>query len=183
MQFESTQIQGVVVIRPEQFADERGYFVRTWGQDVFEARGLNPRVVQRNLSFNASSGTLRGMHFQRAPYAEVKLVSCVAGSIYDVAIDLRPESASFGSWVGCELQASTGTMLYIPEGCAHGYLTLEPDTSVEYLLSEFYRPECADGVRWNDPFFAIRWPIEPSIMNARDGSWPDFQPSTVGTGV
>jgi dTDP-4-dehydrorhamnose 3,5-epimerase len=175
MRFEDTTVQGVVLITPEQFADERGFFARTWGQDIFEARGLNPHVVQRNLSYNRQVGTLRGMHYQRAPYSEVKLVSCLIGRIFDVAMDLRQDSPTFGKWFGAELRADTGAMLYVPEGCAHGYVSLEPDTTVEYLISEFYRPESAAGVRWDDPFFGVRWPMQPTLMNARDRTWPDFE--------
>ena len=114
------------------------------------------------------------MHFQRAPHAEVKLVSCTAGAIFDVAIDLRPDSKTFGRWVAAELRAETGAMLYIPEGFAHGYLSLEPDTRVEYLMSAYYAPQAAGGVRWNDPAFGIEWPKTPQVMNERDRSWPDF---------
>jgi dTDP-4-dehydrorhamnose 3,5-epimerase len=174
MHFEHTFISGVVLITPERFADERGFFVRTWGQDVFEAQGLCSRMVQRNLSFNKDVGTLRGIHFQRPPHAEVKLVSCTIGAIYDVAVDLRQDSPTFLKWFGAELRPETGVMLYVPEGCAHGYLTLEPNTTVEYLMSAFYQPDAAGGVRWDDPCFGVRWPIPPVVMNPRDRSWPDF---------
>lgn len=177
MRFLNTNVEGVMVITPDQFDDERGFFARTWALDEFEAHGLQTRMVQRNLSYNRASSTLRGMHYQRSPYAEVKLVSCLVGAVYDVAADLRPESLTFGKWFGVELRAETGTMLYVPEGCAHGYLSLEPDSSVEYLISEFYHPEAAAGVRWDDPFFGIGWPRQAAVMNARDASWPDFEPS------
>jgi dTDP-4-dehydrorhamnose 3,5-epimerase len=121
------------------------------------------------------AATLRGMHFQRAPHAEVKLVSCTAGAIFDVAIDLRPDSKTLGKWVAAELRADTGAMLYIPEGFAHGYLSLEPATRVEYLMSAYYAPQAASGVRWNDPAFGIKWPVQPAVMNERDRSWPDFK--------
>jgi dTDP-4-dehydrorhamnose 3,5-epimerase len=177
MQFKHTDVEGVVVILPDQYDDERGFFARTWALDEFEAHGLQTRLVQRNISYNRTPGTLRGMHFQRAPYAEVKLVSCLVGAVYDVAVDIRPGSPTFGKWFGAELRADNGKMLYVPGGCAHGYLSLEPDSTVEYLISEFYHPEVAGGLRWDDPFFQIRWPREPSVMNARDRSWPDFKPS------
>jgi dTDP-4-dehydrorhamnose 3,5-epimerase len=177
MQFESTAVAEVYLVRPDRFDDERGYFARTWGADEFEARGLSTRVVQRNLSFNTHTGTLRGMHYQRPPYAEVKLVSCLVGAIFDVAIDLRPDSPTYCRWVGAELRADSGAMLYVPEGCAHGYLTLEPRTTVEYLVSELYHPEAAGGVRWNDSHFGVRWPAEPTLIAQRDRSYPDFQPS------
>jgi dTDP-4-dehydrorhamnose 3,5-epimerase len=181
MRFEQTHIPGVVLITPEQIADERGFFARTWGQDVFAAHGLDAPMVQRNVSHNRRAGTVRGMHYQRTPHAEIKLVSCISGRIFDVAIDLRTDSPAFGKWYGAELSESTGAMLYIPEGCGHGYQTLDSDTRVEYLISEYYHPECAAGVRWNDPFFAIHWPLAPTAMNERDRSWPDFAPATSGT--
>ncbi len=168
-----------MLITPERFQDERGYFATTWVQDEFEAAGLRSPCVQRNVSYNRLAHTLRGMHYQRSPYAEVKLVNCLIGAIYDVAVDIRPDSPTFGSWFGAELRAETGAMLYVPEGCAHGYLSLEPDSTVEYLISEFYHPESAAGLRWNDPFFNIQWPHEPRVLNDRDGSWPDFVPALV----
>jgi dTDP-4-dehydrorhamnose 3,5-epimerase len=180
MRFEETPVAGVVVITPDRFDDERGFFARTWGVDEFEARGLQGRVVSRNLSYNREPGTLRGMHFQHPPYQEVKIVSCLIGSVFDVAVDLRPESATFGKWFGTELSQANGTMLYVPEGCAHGYLSLAPDSTVEYLISEFYHPEAAGGLRWDDPFCNIRWPREPRMMNARDRTWPDFMAEEVG---
>jgi dTDP-4-dehydrorhamnose 3,5-epimerase len=183
MRFQETNVEGVRLITPDQFDDERGYFARTWAQDEFETKGLETRMVQRNVSYNRAPGTLRGMHFQREPYPEVKIVSCMIGAIYDVAIDIRPESRTFGQWYGAELRAQTGVMLYVPRGCAHGYLSLEPDSTVEYLISEFYHPEVAGGVRWDDPFFNVQWPARPAVMNARDATYPDFQraESRVGT--
>src|SRR5438270_3833066 len=158
MIFTTTDIEGVVVITPERIPDDRGFFAKTWGQDDFESFGLNPQMVARNVSYNREKGTLRGMHFQLAPHQEAKLVSPLVGSIYDVAIDLRPESASYLKWVGKELHAETSEMIYIPEGCAHGFVTLEPRIHVEYLISAFYAPHAAGGVRWDDPLFAISWP-------------------------
>jgi dTDP-4-dehydrorhamnose 3,5-epimerase len=175
MKFESTDIDGVVLITPDRFHDERGFFAQTWGQIDFEAQGLRPCMLARNLSYNRVAATLRGMHFQRAPHAEVKLVSCTAGAIFDVAIDLRPDSKTRGKWVAAELRADSGAMLYIPEGFAHGYLSLEPETRVEYLMSAYYAPQAAGGVRWNDPAFGIKWPMQPEVMNERDRSWPDFK--------
>ena len=174
MIFQSTDIDGVVLITPEPIADERGFFAKTWGQDDFEAHGLNTRIVARNLSYNRDRATLRGMHFQHPPHAETKLISCIAGSIFDVAIDLRRDSPTCGRWVGARLRAESGAMLYVPEGFAHGYLTLEPQTTVEYLISEFYAPHAADGVRWDDPTFGITWPLEPEVINQRERTWPDF---------
>ena len=175
MRFQETNVEGVWLITPDQFDDERGFFARTWAQDEFENRGLEGRMVQRNVSYNRRRGTLRGMHFQREPHPEVKVISCTIGAIYDVAIDIRPESPTFGQWYGAELRADTGAMLYVPRGCAHGYLSLEGDSTVEYLISEFYHPEVAGGVRWNDPFFNVLWPAQPVVMNERDATYPDFQ--------
>jgi dTDP-4-dehydrorhamnose 3,5-epimerase len=175
MRFQETNVEGVWLITPDQFDDERGFFARTWAQDEFETRGLETRMVQRNVSYNRHGGTLRGMHFQREPYPEVKVVSCTIGAIYDVAIDIRPESPTFGQWYGAELRAETGAMLYVPRGCAHGYLSLEADSTVEYLISEFYHPEVAGGVRWDDPLFNVRWPARPTVMHERDATYPDFQ--------
>ena len=174
MRIEDTRVDGVRLITPQRFPDDRGYFVVTWAEDLFTQHGLTARVVQRNLSYNRAQHTLRGMHFQRAPHAEVKVVSCLVGAVYDVAIDLRPDSPSYLQWFGAELRADSGTMLYVPEGCAHGYLTLEPDSTVEYLVSEFHHPESADGVRWDDAAFGIRWPARPVVMAPRDANYPDF---------
>jgi dTDP-4-dehydrorhamnose 3,5-epimerase len=181
MRFEQTSVDGVWLVTPDRFDDERGFLARTWGLDEFEAHGLHGQIVQRNVSYNRAAATLRGMHFQRAPFAEVKLVSCLVGAIYDVAVDIRPESPTFGRWFGAELRGETGAMLYVPAGCAHGYLSLVPDSTVEYLLSEFYHPEVADGIRWDDPFFGIRWPAEPAVVNARDRTWPDFRVPEMAT--
>jgi dTDP-4-dehydrorhamnose 3,5-epimerase len=177
MRFQETSVQGVLLITPDHFDDERGFFQRTWACDEFEAHGLETRMVQRNVSYNRARHTLRGMHFQREPFGEVKLVSCAVGAIYDVAMDMRPESPTFGQWFGAELGRDNGALLYVPRGCAHGYLSLVPDTTVEYLISEFYHPEVAGGIRWDDPFFNVVWPAEPSVMHARDASWPDFEPA------
>ncbi|MBV9580442.1 MAG: dTDP-4-dehydrorhamnose 3,5-epimerase [Chloroflexi bacterium] len=179
MRFQETKIAGVVLITPDRFDDERGYFARTWGLDDFEAQGLTTRVVSRNVSYNRENGTLRGMHFQHPPYSEVKVVACLIGSVFDVAVDLRPDSPTFGEWYGAELTQGNGAILYVPEGCAHGYLSLVADSTVEYLISEFYHPEAAGGLRWDDPFCKIQWPAEPKFMNDRDRTWPDFIPDEV----
>lgn len=179
MRFQETPIQDVVLITPDHFEDERGFFQRTWASDELEAHGLEPRMVQRNVSFNRARHTLRGMHYQHEPYGEVKVVSCPLGAIYDVAIDIRPDSPTFGKWFGAELRQDNGTMLYVPRGCAHGYLTLETGSTVEYLISEYYHPEVAGGLRWDDPFFGVQWPASPSVINARDASYPDFQPREI----
>jgi dTDP-4-dehydrorhamnose 3,5-epimerase len=177
MIFATTPVPGVVLVTPNRFADERGFFSVTWDQGEFASNGLNPIFVQRNLSGNREPGTLRGMHYQREPHAQAKLVACLTGAVYDVAIDLRPDSPTYRQWFGAELSPETGTMLYIPEGFAHGYETLEPNSTVEYLMSGLYAPASADGVRWDDPAFTIRWPIPPTVMTERDRTWPDFDPS------
>lgn len=180
MRIEDTSIPGVKLITPQRFSDERGYFSSTWAANTFADAGLDTPMVQRNVSFNTHQHTLRGMHFQRDPHAEVKLVSCLVGAIYDVAIDLRPASPTYCRWVGAELSADAGSMLYIPAGFAHGYLTLTGDTLVEYLVSTYYAPQAAGGVRWDDPAFGIRWPAAPSCINDRDNAYRDLQPVPSG---
>jgi dTDP-4-dehydrorhamnose 3,5-epimerase len=179
MRFEETTIPGVLLITPERIPDERGFFVRTWAEDEFEAHGL-AHMVARNLSYNRAHGTLRGMHFQRQPRAESKLVCALAGAIYDVAVDLRPDSPTYQRWIGTELRAETGAMLYVPEGCAHGFISLDPETTIEYLISAYYAPHASGGVRWDDPQFGIRWPIQPTVISQRDRNWPDFELSAIG---
>jgi len=154
--------------------DDRGFFARTFCRQEFEERGLNPRVVQCNVSFNKRKGSLRGMHFQTSPYAEAKLVRCTAGSIYDVIIDLRPSSPAFKKHLGVELSARNRKMLYIPEDFAHGFQTLEDDTEVFYQMSQYYSPEHSRGVRWDDPAFGISWPPGERIIIERDRTYPDF---------
>ena len=161
-------------VLPEPNQDERGFFARTWCQKEFEAHGLNSRLVQCNLSGNTREGTLRGMHYQVEPYAEAKLVQCTRGKIYDVVLDLRPDSTTYKEWIGKTLSAEEHGMLYIPEGCAHGFLTLTDETEVFYQMSEFYKPEAARGVRWNDPAFQIVWPAAVQVISDRDRAYPDF---------
>ena len=172
--FIEIQLQGAYIIEPEKLEDERGFFARSWCEREFDAHNLNPRTVQCNISFNSKKGTLRGMHYQAAPRAEAKLVRCTRGAIYDVVIDLRPESPTLGKWYGIELTPGNGLMVYAPEGFAHGFQTLEDSAEVFYQISEFHAPECARGVRWNDPAFAIEWPISEPIMLKRDRNYPDF---------
>jgi dTDP-4-dehydrorhamnose 3,5-epimerase len=162
------------VIELEKRADQRGFFARTFCQQEFEAHGLNSRVAQCNVSFNKRKGTLRGMHFQAAPFAEAKLVRCTSGSIYDVIIDLRAPSATFKQNFAVELSAENGKMLYVPEEFAHGFQTLEDDTEVFYQMSRHYSAEHARGVRWNDPAFGIEWPAGGRIIIDRDQEYPDF---------
>jgi dTDP-4-dehydrorhamnose 3,5-epimerase len=173
MIFQSTDIGGVWVIEAERLGDERGFFARTWDADEFTERGLNARLVQCSISYNRVHGTLRGLHFQAAPYEEAKLVRCTSGAVFDVAVDLRPDSPTYGDWFGIELSAENRRALYVPEGCAHGFLTLDDDCEVHYQISQHYVPAAARGARWNDPAFGIRWPGEVIVINERDRSYPD----------
>lgn len=176
MIFTETPLRGACVIDPEPVADERGFFARVWCEREFQEHGLNPRLAQCSVSFNARKGTLRGMHYQDAPHAEAKLVRCTAGAIYDVVVDLRSDSNTFMQWFSVELSAESRRMLYIPEGMAHGFITLTDGAEVFYQISEFYAPEQVRGVRWNDPAFGIRWPIEIAMISPRDRAYPDFSP-------
>jgi dTDP-4-dehydrorhamnose 3,5-epimerase len=174
MIFTPTSLPGAFVIEPEKFSDARGFYARLWDQKEFASHGLNPRLVQSDVSFNHKSGTLRGMHFQSAPNAQAKLVRCTAGAIHDVIIDLRPDSPTFTRHVGVELTAANHRLLYVPEGFAHGYLTLKDNTEVAYQMSEHYAPASGGGVRWNDPAFAIAWPGPVNVVLPRDNFYPDF---------
>jgi len=174
MIFIETKLKGAFIIEPEPLGDERGFFARTFDQKEFEAHGLNPRVMQCNISFNKKKGTLRGMHYQIAPYQEAKLVCCTKGAIYDVALDLRLDSPTLKQWIAVELTAENRRMLYIPEGFAHGFQTLEDNTEVFYQMSEFYHPESAKGVRWNDPAFGIVWPDDIRVISDKDRQYTDF---------
>jgi len=176
MKFLPIALEGAWLVEIEPVADERGFFARTWCAEEFRERGLNPQWAQCGRSFNKRRGTLRGMHYQEQPHAEVKLVRCSSGAIFDVIVDLRPGSPSYCKWFSVELSASNGKMLYIPEGLAHGFQTLADDTEVFYQISEPYRPESARGVRWNDPAFGIQWPLRDPILSQRDRSFPDFKP-------
>jgi dTDP-4-dehydrorhamnose 3,5-epimerase len=175
--FTETKLKGAFIIEPELLKDERGFFARTWCMREFESHGLNPRLVQCNISFNERKGTLRGMHYQLPPHPETKLVRCTMGAAYDVIIDLRPGSESFSQWLSVELTADNRRTLYIPEGFAHGFQTLVGNTELFYQMSEFYDPECATGIRWNDPTFRIDWPLKDKIVSHKDGSYADFQHS------
>jgi dTDP-4-dehydrorhamnose 3,5-epimerase len=174
MIFTETRLPGAFVIDLEQFEDERGFFARCWSEEEFTDRGLNSKLVETNLSVNWKEGTLRGMHFQIAPHAQPKLVRCTAGAIYDVFIDLRPESETFKQWSAVEVTAANRRQIYIPEGFAHGFQTLVKNTEVLYQMSAPYVPESARGVRWNDPAFGIDWPRAKRIIIARDQTYPDF---------
>jgi dTDP-4-dehydrorhamnose 3,5-epimerase len=172
--FNETKLKAAFAIELQKQEDERGFFARSWCQRDFAEHGLNSKLVQCNISFNQMKGTLRGMHYQVAPHEEAKLVRCTRGALYDVIVDLRPASPTFMQWLGIELTAENHRMLYIPEGFAHGFQTLSDDTEVFYQMSEFYHPECARGVRWNDPAFNILWPVEEKIISTRDNSYPDY---------
>ncbi len=176
MIFRETKLGGAFVIEPEQLADERGFFARSWSAAEFAARDLDPRLAECNISHNRRRGTLRGMHYQESPAGQVKLVRCTAGAIYDVIIDLRPGSPTFGHWTGVELTARNRLMLYVPLDFAHGFQTLEDDTEVFYQVSSTYAPASARGVRWDDPAFRIGWPeAAERIINERDRTYPDFR--------
>jgi len=176
MILKETPLKGAFVVDPERREDERGFFARTWDRDEFEARGLTPRLVQCSISFNTKRGTLRGMHYQAKPYEEAKLVRSTMGSAYDVIVDLRRDSPTFTKWLGFDLTAENHRMLYIPEGFAHGFLTLEDRTEVFYQMSQIHVPDSARGVRWSDPTFGIRWPIAVQVISDRDKNYPDFKP-------
>ena len=175
MIFNPTSLAGAFVVDLEQREDHRGFFARTWCQREFETHGLNGRLAQCSISFNYERGTLRGMHWQAPPFGEAKLVRCTRGAIHDVIIDLRGGSPTFTKSFSVILSYQNRRMLYVPPGLAHGFQTLEGDTEVTYQISEFYRPECARGVRWNDPAFAIEWPRTGNrVMSLRDQTYPDF---------
>ena len=174
--FKETRLKGAFVVQPERFDDQRGFLSRSFSAGEFEEHGMNPRIAECNISYSRLRHTVRGMHFQREPYAQAKLVRCTRGAIYDVIIDLRPDSETYGEWVGEELTADNHRMLYVPEGFAHGFQTLVDDAEIFYQISNFYTPGSEGGVRWNDPAFGITWPErEHVIINERDRSYPDFR--------
>jgi dTDP-4-dehydrorhamnose 3,5-epimerase len=174
--FTETKLRGSFIIEPEIFADERGFFARSFSADEFGARGINLRMAECHISFNKKRYTTRGMHFQKDPFAQAKLVRCTQGAIFDVIVDLRPDSPTYKQWIGEELTALNHRMIYVPTGFAHGYQTLEDNTEMFYQVSEFYTPSSLGGVRWNDPAFGIRWPAMDGVtLNERDQSYPDFE--------
>ena len=176
MKFIETPVQGCLIIEPDRFDDDRGFFSRIWDQKEFTERGLSTAFAQFNLAYNHKAATLRGMHFQSAPNAEVKLVRCTRGSVYDAIIDLRPDSPTYLKWAGVELTADNYRTFYVPKGCAHGYATLVDKAEVAYQVSDPYAPASAGGVRWNDPVFGVKWPITPTIIHQRDATYPDYKP-------
>ena len=174
MQFRETPLAGAYVIEPERLEDQRGFFARTYCEHEFARRGLCSRFVQCNISFNKMKGALRGMHFQRPPSPEPKVVRCTRGAVYDVIVDLRRDSPTWRHWYGVELNEENRLALYIPPGLAHGFQTLLDNTECFYQMGEFYVPELADGVRWNDPAFGIPWPIADPVLSEKDRSYPDY---------
>lgn len=176
MIFKETPLKGAFIIELEKMGDDRGFFSRTWCQKEFQTQGLNTKIVQCNLTYSANTGTLRGLHYQNAPHEEAKTVSCIRGKIYDVIVDLRPDSQSYLQWMGFELSSNNRKMIYIPENFAHGYLTLADYTEVFYQVSQFYDPGSEGGIRWNDPSINIKWPeVSNIIVSEKDKTWPDFQ--------
>jgi dTDP-4-dehydrorhamnose 3,5-epimerase len=172
MHFAETSVAGAMVIDPCPHADSRGRFMRAWCVKEFSEHGIEFAPVQANLGFSAARGTVRGMHFQVAPASEAKLVRCTRGAIFDVVLNLRPESTSFGKWYGVELSSENGRMLYLPPGCAHGYQTLEAGTEMHYMTSAFYTPSAVRGIRFDDPVFGIEWPLAVTEMSEQDRNWP-----------
>jgi dTDP-4-dehydrorhamnose 3,5-epimerase len=180
--FERTKLVGVFAVRAEPVVDHRGAFARTFCAREFRAAGLDPEIVQRSVSRNPRRGTLRGMHFQAPPHAENKLVSCDRGAIFDVVLDLRPGSETYRAWLGLTLEADDGVALFVPSGCAHGFLTLADDTVVSYAMSSFHEPAAARGVRYDDPAFGVAWPFAPVVISERDLGYPAFGDPASGGG-
>ncbi len=174
MIFSDTAVAGATLIRPERLDDERGFFARTYCVRELREHNVDPQVVQRSISYNRVRGTLRGMHFQNAPYEENKFVSCSRGSIHDVVLDLRPDSATYRTWVAITLTSQGFETLFVPKGCAHGFMTLSDDTIVQYDISDFFHPESSRGIRFDDPTFAIEWPMDPVVISARDLALPPY---------
>jgi len=172
MRFMKIEISGAWIIDPNRHEDDRGRFMRAWCSLEFAEYNIDFLPVQANMGFSIHKGTVRGMHFQKEPAHEAKLVRCTRGSIYDVLIDLRPESPSYGKWHGVELSAENGRMLYVPEHCAHGYQTLEEGTEIYYMTSGFYTPQLAHGVRFDDPAFGVQWPYVATVVSEQDRNWP-----------
>lgn len=175
MIFTETKLTGAFLIEPDRKEDNRGFFARVFCVEEFRTHGLNPQISQCSISFSRRRGTLRGMHWQAAPKAEAKLIRCTRGAIFDVIVDLRAGSPTRLQHVAAELNKRNQNMFFVPEGFAHGFQTLADDTEVYYQMSESYAPESGCGARWNDPAFAIRWPVPDPILNDRDRSWPDFR--------
>ena len=174
MIFTPTAIPGAWTVDIEPIEDERGFFARLYAREAFLERGIDLPIPQINIALNEKRGTLRGMHFQAHPHEEGKLVHCIAGAVYDVIVDVRSGSATYGRWIGLELDAQSGRALYVPPGCAHGYISLTDRAELIYLMSASYAPQAARGIRWNDPRVAVAWPITPLLISERDRNWPDW---------
>jgi dTDP-4-dehydrorhamnose 3,5-epimerase len=181
MIFHPGSLKGAYTIELEKRSDERGFFARVFCEREFAEAGLEHRFVQVNDSYNSRKGTLRGMHYQLRPSSEVKVIRCIRGALFDVIVDLRPDSPTFGKWFGAELSAENGLMMYAPRGCAHGMITLQDNSEALYLSSTPYAANRERGLRWNDPYIGIRWPLEPTEISAKDAAWPDFTPEFHGT--
>ncbi len=182
MKFTELPVAGAWLIEAEPFVDERGLFRRDFCRDEFTAHGLDPNVAQGNVSENPRRGTLRGIHFQHAPYRESKTLSCVTGRVYDIVVDLRPASPTFLKWTSLELSAKAGDSLYVPAGCGNAWLTLEDNTNVHYYMASMYEPGRDGGVRYDDPLFGFTWPMAPAVISAKDRFYPDFDPKTLSRG-
>ncbi len=174
MIFTKLKLNNAYLIELEKHEDERGFFARSWCQKEFKKNGLVDDIVQANISFNIKKGTMRGLHYQIPPHAETKLVRCTRGAIYDVIIDLNPSSNTYRQWMGIELTQENYKLLYVPRGFAHGFQTLENDTEITYLTSAFYAPQAERGIRYNDPFFDIKWPLPLTEISEKDGKWPNY---------
>jgi dTDP-4-dehydrorhamnose 3,5-epimerase len=175
MKFQETKLAGSYIIEPEKLSDDRGFFARVWDQKIFDEIGLNPNIFQCNVSLTKKKGSIRGMHYQIHPYEETKLVRCTQGSIFDVIIDLRPDSKTYQQWEGFELSSENHKMLFVPEGFAHGFQTLVDNVEIFYQVSEFYTPNAEQGIRWNDDEFNIVWPLTPTVLSEKDSSWPNYE--------
>ena len=168
MKFHKTPLKDLIIIEPEKIEDERGFFARTWDTEVFSKVGLNPKIIQCSISSNKKKGTLRGLHVQNSPYEESKIIRCTRGKLYDIVVDLRTDSLTFKKWFSIELSADNYKMVYVPEGCAHGYQTLEDNTDASYQMTEKFKPEYYTGVRWDDPAFGIKLPLEITVISKKD---------------
>ena len=174
MIFTETELKGAYIIDIDKIVDDRGFFARTFCKQEFEKVGLDPNIAQANMSFNPKKGTLRGMHYQVAPYEETKLIKCVSGAIFDIIVDLREDSPTYLKWTGVELSDKNHRMFYVPRGFAHGFITLEDNTAIQYMVSQFYAPGAEKGIKWDDPKFNIQWPIDIAVISEKDNSHPYF---------
>jgi dTDP-4-dehydrorhamnose 3,5-epimerase len=174
MIFTETRLKNAFLIDPERFEDERGFFARSWCELEFRNNGIEIKFVQCNISFNKKMGTLRGIHYQASPYEEARLIRCTMGAIYDVIVDLRPNSLTYKKWISTELTSDNRRMIYVPKGFAHGFLTLTDNSEIFYMMSEYYAPGFNRGIKWNDPVLGITWPTDVRVISSQDKSYPDF---------